>query len=339
MPDEIVEIAEGDEGSDSLMNVVLLFAFLFVCYKAAEHFGWINKPNETTGVPSGTPGTVPESVTGTVPGSGTPVFTSGTPGAIGTGAPGDEATKVPGGATKPAPAPQFTTASTSIAAAPTTATVPASASMPPDADSEATRLWSSAPDARKVFCVSMSTVSAIVGCYSYSSPGVWLKATDTASAAECSLKLTGSNAQFFRGNEQLPVSCTLSKTGTCQTNSATVEGRLRDMTGMWNGARTLQMTWRGAQTVSFVPVRLALGPEMRDVWRALGSGLLNMYLTESEFPHVGGPRMTDGYLLYEYDGKTIRHLAYWSNADRRWKWRDAAVTTVCDIVVRRVDHN
>ena len=63
MPDEIVEIEEGDEGSDSLMNVVLLFAFLFVCYKAAEHFGWINKPKET-GVPSGTPGTT--SVTGAV---------------------------------------------------------------------------------------------------------------------------------------------------------------------------------------------------------------------------------------------------------------------------------
>jgi hypothetical protein len=108
MPDEIVEIAEGDDGSDSLMNVVLLFAFLFVCYKAAEHFGWINKQKET-GVPSGTPGTtsaaagaVTGSGTSTVPGSGTPGTTSGTPAAIGTGAPGDEATKAPGGATKPA---------------------------------------------------------------------------------------------------------------------------------------------------------------------------------------------------------------------------------------------
>jgi hypothetical protein len=27
MPDEIVEIAEGDDGSDSLVNVVMLFAF------------------------------------------------------------------------------------------------------------------------------------------------------------------------------------------------------------------------------------------------------------------------------------------------------------------------
>ena len=102
MPDEIVEVAEGDEGSDSLMNVVLLFAFLFVCYKAAEHFGWINKQKET-GVPSGTPATTSEAagavtgsvmgavtgavaanaVTGTVTGSGT----GGVPGS-GTGGPG-----------------------------------------------------------------------------------------------------------------------------------------------------------------------------------------------------------------------------------------------------------
>jgi hypothetical protein len=140
MRDEIVEVAEGDDGSDSLMSVVLLLAFLFVCYKAAEHFGWIST-SKGTGVPSGTPATTSEaagavtvSVTGAVPGSGTAAVTgavtgSGTVAVPGSGTsepgtmPGSASVAVPGSGTRE---PGATQGSGSGAAE--SATVPGSAS-------------------------------------------------------------------------------------------------------------------------------------------------------------------------------------------------------------------
>ena len=235
-------------------------------------------------------------------------------------------TRAPNAATTRAPAP--VAAKTSVGSTPTPAVL---------SDSEAAQIWRAAPDARKAFFVSTSAVASLVGLYSYKEPGVWLKASYDATA-ECRLRLTGTEAQFYVGNGG-PWPCTLSADGTCTSYYVTVNSNLRATSGMWNGARTLQMTWFGGEVITFGPVQLAAGLEMRDVWRSstvFGNSLTHLYLSESEIPHVGGAHTgadVDGYLLYKYDGTKLVYVAYWSK-ERRWKWHNLSAS--CDIVVRKV---
>jgi hypothetical protein len=215
--------------------------------------------------------------------------------------------------------------------------------------SEAT--WSAAPDARKAFYVK-STDAEIDGYYSYSAVSIsgvhgaqveWLKAADAASPKKCTLQIfLGTNAVFYKQGSLAPaVSYTLSKAGTFESSSVRVIGSLRDVTGTWNGARALQMTWFGAQLTAFVPVEHRTGAVMRDVWQSSttvwGKVGLYLYLAESEIPHVGGPRrIIEAFdrCLYQYDGTNLQYIAYMSKTDGRWKWHNS--DGACDIVVRSV---
>jgi hypothetical protein len=214
----------------------------------------------------------------------------------------------------PAPAPQFTTASTSIAGAQTTATVQSPPAPAPLALSEDEKLWRDAPDARKVFWVTSKNDPGIAGYYSYKAPGMWLKAGGmNAALEECTLKLTGTQPAVVYKGTAVVVSCKLSTTGSCKTFYHTVESRWRPTSGMWNGASTLQMTWLGGEILNFVPVELSAGLKMRDVWQSQNTWLdtntkssIYLYLTESGCPHVGGPPIraeteNEGYVLYKYE--------------------------------------
>ena len=73
------------------------------------------------------------------------------------------------------------------------------------------------------------------------------------------------------GGPVLRLSFSLGPTGAFWDYYVTVNSNLRATSGMWNGARTLQMIWHGGQVTNFAPVQLASGLEMRDVWRSVGS--------------------------------------------------------------------